>query len=187
MERFETVGMVARWRPVHLGHAAVLDGLCGAAERVILGIGSANRYDHRNPFTVEETRAMIRAVLPDRRAVTIVSVPDLGDGPRWRELVAREFGGLDLFVTANPHVADLMGAVYPIRHPTRFVPPEKKIAVDGSMVRRTLAQGGDWAALVPPEVARILRTRRLDERFREEFGLRTLAEEIDWRQNVLVG
>ena len=51
--------MVARWKPVHLGHAAVLRALCDRGEQALIGVGSANRYDARNPFTVAETREML--------------------------------------------------------------------------------------------------------------------------------
>ena len=43
------------------------------------------------------------------------------------------------------------------------------------MVRRELARGGDWRALVPPEIVDYIITHHLDERFRREFGLETLA------------
>ncbi|WP_033213689.1 nicotinate-nucleotide adenylyltransferase [Kitasatospora phosalacinea] len=38
--------------------------------------------------------------------------------------------------------------------------------VSGSLVRRTLAAGGDWESLVPPGVARVVKERRIDERIR---------------------
>jgi nicotinamide mononucleotide adenylyltransferase len=43
------------------------------------------------------------------------------------------------------------------------------------MVRKTMARGGDWRDLVPKEVADYITARQLDERFRREFGLQTLA------------
>jgi nicotinamide-nucleotide adenylyltransferase len=43
--------MVARWKPVHRGHAVVLRALSDRAEQALIGIGSSNRYDSRNPFT----------------------------------------------------------------------------------------------------------------------------------------
>ena len=67
--RLAALGMVARWKPVHLGHAAVLRGLMAAAPRVVLGIGSANRYDVRSPFTPAETRDMIRLVIGEAPGV----------------------------------------------------------------------------------------------------------------------
>jgi nicotinamide-nucleotide adenylyltransferase len=175
ISRHRRIGMVARWRPVHLGQVPVLRGLCDRADHAWIGIGSSNRYNARNPFTVEEVEDMIRLTLPDRDNYTLVPVPDLDDGPRWRAMILEIFGPMDAFVTANPYVADLLQGDYAVMHPVRLVSPEDRIPVSGSMVRQQMARGGDWQALVPPPVAAYLVSRGLDERFRREFGLETLA------------
>jgi nicotinamide-nucleotide adenylyltransferase len=172
---FGRIGMVARWRPVHLGHAPVLRALCRRADQALIGIGSSNRYDVRNPFTLNETSDMIRLVLADLENHTLIPVPDLDDGPRWRAMITDMFGPLDRFVTANPYVRSLLSEDYVIIRPVELLPMEQRIAIDGSMVRREMARGDDWRELVPKIVANYITTRKLDERFRREFGLETLA------------
>ncbi len=176
--RLAALGMVARWKPVHLGHAAVLRGLLAAAPRVVLGIGSANRYDVRSPFTPAETRDMIRLVIGEAPGVAIVEVPDLGDGPRWRAMVAEMFGPLDAFVSDNPYVASLMRERYTVMRPVEFVAPEDRVAIDGTSVRRAMARGDTWRPLVPAPVAEYITAHGLDARFRREFGLETLATDV---------
>jgi nicotinamide-nucleotide adenylyltransferase len=175
MQTVRRLGIVARWKPVHLGHAAVLEALLEQAGEVVIGIGSSNRYDVRNPFTLEETAEMIRRLLGTGGSYSLVPVPDLGDGPRWRAMVAELLGPLDLFVTANAYVRDLLQEVYPVVHPVRLIPPERRIAVDGTAVRRAMARGDGWRALVPEKVAALIDEQGLAERFRREFGLATLA------------
>jgi len=170
--------MVARWRPVHLGHTPVLQALCRRAATALIGVGSANRYNLRNPFTAAETIDMIRLVLAGHTNYTLIPVPDLDDGPRWRKMMLELFGPLDLFVTDNPYVASLLKQDYPIIRPVQLVPDDKKIAIDGSMVRREMARGDGWQALVPPQVAQYITSRQLDDRFRREFGLQTLAIDL---------
>ena len=169
------LAMIARWKPVHLGHAAVLEALTAAADHVVVGIGSANRYDLSNPFTATETAEMIRIALGDRENYEILEVPDLGHGPRWRAMVVEMLGPLDLFVTANAYVRSLLEGDYRVVHPAGLVPPERRVAVDGTLVRRHMARGESWRELVPPEIADFLETRGLVDRFRREFGLATLA------------
>lgn len=173
--RIPRLGMIARWKPVHLGHAAVLEALVERAEQVWIGIGSSNRYDLQNPFTAAESAAMIRRVLRGRGSSTIVEVPDLGHGPRWRAMVVDLLGPLDLFVTANPYVRDLMREVYRVVHPVSLIPPERRIAMDGTGVRKAMARGEGWREMVPPEVATYLQEEGLVQRFRREWGLATLA------------
>jgi len=103
-DHFARLGMVARWRPVHRGHTPVLRALCRRADLALIGIGSANRYNVRNPFTLEETRHMLGLALPEQDNYQLIAVPDLDDGPRWREMILGLFGPLDLFVTDNPYV-----------------------------------------------------------------------------------
>jgi len=173
--RYRRVGMIARWQPVHLGHAVVLRALCDCASVALIGIGSANRCDLRNPFTLQETSDMIRLALSSRTNYTLIPVPDVNDGPRWRAMVVERFGRLDRFVTANPYVAHLLADDYPIVRPVELLRDDETVAIEGTMVRKAMAQGGTWQALVPDEVGKYLAARRLDERFRREFGLQTLA------------
>ncbi len=174
---FNRIGMVARWKPVHRGHLPVLHALCEEAEHALIGIGSANRYNARNPFTLDETTAMLDLVLAGYDNYTLIPVPDLDDGPRWRLMLRDLFGSLDAYVTANPYVAHLLIEDYSLIKPVALVAEAHRIAVDGAMVRREMAHGGDWQALVPPEIAHYIQERRLDDRFRREFGLETLALE----------
>jgi nicotinamide-nucleotide adenylyltransferase len=169
------LAMIARWKPVHVGHAVVLESLAESASEVVIGIGSANRYDVSNPFSASETADMIRAVLRGRSNVEIVDVPDLGHGPRWRAMVVEMLGTLDLFVTANAYVRSLLSADYRVVHPVHFVAPDRRIAVDGTTVRKAMARGEEWRTLVPPSVARVLDDANLVERFRRDFGLATIA------------
>ena len=164
------LAMIARWKPVHLGHAAVLEELVERADEVILGIGSSNRYNAKNPFTAAETAEMLRLVVGHRPEVRLVEVPDLDDGPRWRLMVREMLGPLDLFVTANGYVRGLLLEDYPILHPVHLVAPERRVRVNGTMVRAAMARGEDFRALVPEAVARFLDERGLVERLRAEFG-----------------
>jgi nicotinamide-nucleotide adenylyltransferase len=168
---------VARWRPVHLGHAAVLRALCQKGRQVVIGIGSSNRYNLRNPFTLEETLDMLQLVLQGYTNFTLIPIPDLGDGPRWRELVRNLLGPLDIFLTDNPYVASLMGDVYPLAHPSKFLSLDEQFPIDGTMVRKAMAQDTHWRSLIPPPVAKYILANHLDERFRREFGLQTLSLE----------
>jgi nicotinamide-nucleotide adenylyltransferase len=175
METFQRVGMVARWRPVHLGHAAVLQALCDHGGQVLIGVGSANRYDLRNPFTLAETTDMIRLVLAGRDNYALIPIPDLDDGPRWRLMILDLFGPLDCFVTANPYVGSLLAADYQILHPVELVAEEARVPIDGTLVRREMARGDGWRELVPAVVADYITAGQLDRRFRREFGLQSLA------------
>jgi nicotinamide-nucleotide adenylyltransferase len=173
--RAARIAMIARWKPVHLGHAAVLHALLDRADAVVIGVGSANRYDLDNPFTAAETARMIDAALDRRAGYAIVPFDDLGDGPRWAEAVAAALGPLDYYVTANGYVRSLLMHRYTVVHPVALLDPARRVRVDGTAVRRALACGGDWRALVPPSVAALLDAEGWAARFEREFGEATRA------------
>jgi nicotinamide-nucleotide adenylyltransferase len=177
-ERARSIGMIARWKPVHLGQAVVLRALCSMGDHTRIGIGSSNRYNARNPFTLAETESMLRLTLAGRDNFSIIPVPDLDDGPRWRLMVLGLFGELDLFVTDNPYVANLLRNDYRVIRPVELIPSEEQVRVDGSMVRALMAQGEGWQAWVEEGCANFIQQNKLDERFRREFGLETLAMQI---------
>ena len=167
--------MVARWQPVHLGHAPVLHALCDRASHALIGIGSANRHNARSPFTLEETTDMIRLVLAGRDNYTLLPIPDLDDGPRWRAMIVDRLGPLDQFVTDNPYVASLLKEEYHVIRPVTLVPRDRRVPIDGTTVRRAMARGDGWRDLVPTEIVDYIAARGLDDRFRRDFGLHTLA------------
>lgn len=176
--RLARIGLVARFKPVHLGHLAVLEGALARGERLRVGLGSANRHDLDNPWSAAESAAMIRCALGAESArVDFVEIEDLGDGPRWAALVEERLGPLDLFVTANPYVRQLLERRYPLAPMVALVPPQRRVRVAGRDVRAAMARGGDWRALVPPPVVAYLEQHRLVERFRREFGLAVLARD----------
>ena len=176
---FQKIAMIARWRPVHNGHLPVLRALCQRAEQVIIGIGSANRYNLRNPFTLEETIDMLQLALEGFDNYTLIPISDLDDGPRWREMVKELLGSLDLFITDNPYVFKLLEEDYQIERPVTLVPLNERMPLDGTTVRRAMARGEDWQSLVPSAVAEYMIAHQLDVRFRREFGLQTLAQAVD--------
>ncbi|MBN8580182.1 MAG: hypothetical protein J0L96_05885 [Anaerolineae bacterium] len=173
--QFNRMAMVARWKPVHLGQAAVLRALCSGAGQVLIGVGSSNRYNLRNPFTFEETESMLRLTLAEHSNYEIMPVPDLDDGPRWRVMVKELFGELDAFVTDNPYVVNLMKDDYRLMRPVDWLDPLEHLRIDGTTVRVLMAKGQGWQDWVPERVAQYIQENHLDERFRREFGLETLA------------
>ncbi len=186
--RWRRVAMIARWKPLHRGQAPVLAALCERAERALIGIGSANRYDLRNPFTAAETRAMVDLVLAGRSNYEVLAVDDLDDGPRWRAMVVDLLGELDALVTDNPYVASLLATDYRVIRPVDLVAAADRVPVDGTLVRRRMARGEDWRELVPAAVADYIERHGLDHRFRRQFGLATLALETGMEgPHVLVG
>jgi nicotinamide-nucleotide adenylyltransferase len=174
---------IGRWKPLHNGGAVLLDGICAHADHVIIGIGSVNKYDLRNPFTPEETEGMLRAYLKNDK-YTIKYIPDFGhipafaDGKQWAQTVHDSFGTIDKFVCGDLYAMRLMKEYYAVADPAEFLSIDKRVKLNATMVRVEMAKGDSWKELVPSEVAEYIIKNGLDTRFRKEFGLQTLAEAL---------
>jgi nicotinamide mononucleotide adenylyltransferase len=183
MPEYGRVGVIARFKPLHAGAATMLEAVCEQADTVLIGIGSANKYNLRNPFTAAESEEMIHHLLQDRFTnYSVFHIHDYGHlpggegGQLWKQVVAHTFGSLDAFVTANPYTASLLEDTYTIVHPATIIHADRWVKVDATTVRKHMARGGDaWKQVVPAPVAAYMEQEGLLHRFRTEFGLATLA------------
>jgi len=195
MKEFHRLGFIGRFKPLHKGAALALETLCEKAEHVIIGIGSANKYNMRNPFTAEESGDMIDLFLSQRfDNYEIMYIPDSGhipeynDGQQWRRTVRQAFGELDYFASGNDYVKSLLGNDYNLIHPASLIPKEKQMFVKATQVRVAMARNENWQQYVPGTVANYLQQNNLVERFQKEFGLETLASALNqqyWRPEDL--
>ncbi len=181
--KLDKIGLIGRFKPLHNGAALMLDAALSNANEVIIGIGSSNKYNLRNPFTSIETEEMLNTYLSKKHNnYKIILVPDFGhipeykDGQKWRSYVKENFGNLDAFVTANEYVESLLREDYKIIHSWELIPRENWLELRATMVRIKMASGDSWKSFIPIEVSEYLEKNNLVERFRKEFGLQTLAE-----------
>lgn len=179
---FKRLGFIGRFRPLHNGAVLALETLCSKAEHVIIGIGSTNKYNVRNPFYANEVEDMINLVLqPKYTNYEIVKIPDFAqeegceDGHRWVQEIRSVYKDLDAFISGNQWTNKLLEPHYKIIHPSEIIPKEQWIYCKGSMVRMAMARDENWQQLVRPQVANYLKTNHLVERFQREFGLETIA------------
>ena len=164
------VGTVGRFKPVHKGHAAMLESICANAEHVYIGLGSPNKYDARNTFTAKESAEMIDAFLKQKfNNYSFIEVPDFDDGFLWRENTVKLFGKLDCFVTSNDYVVELLKNDYKIIHSFEIVSAEKLMPITATIVRTAIAKSERWQHFVPQVVVEYIKKNQLDERFRKEF------------------
>lgn len=175
------VGLVGRFKPLHLGAVMLLESACEKSDQVIIGVGSANKYNIRNPFTASETKNMIDLVLKERfRNYEIRLIDDTSgingvcNDKQWVKNMLDSYGVLDGFITGNPYVKSLLEPHYKIIDPSELIDTMED--VNSTTVRVEMAMLGDWKRYVHPKVAEYIAKNRLDTRFRQEFSLKTLEE-----------
>ena len=166
-------GMVhGRFQPFHDGHLEYLRLALARSETLLVGITNPDPFqtleedtsEHRhredsNPFTFFERQLMIRETLADegvplQRVIFIpfpVNLPE-----RWRYYLPPDVVHyVRVFSEWEQAKVDRLR-----EHGYRaeVLQPGAEKTVEATEVRRRLDHGGDWAALVPPGVARVIRS-----------------------------
>jgi cytidyltransferase-like protein len=181
---FVKVGVIGRFKPLHNGGKVMLETLCEKAEHVIIGIGSTNKYNVRNPFTAEESKEMIeKTLMPEYNNFSFVYIPDFAhvadysDGSRWSKEITKQYGSMDGFFSGDAYVTELLKEHYHIIQPQDIIPEEKMIKLRASQVRLEVALNDEhWKEHVPEEVTKYLEKNHLVERFRQQFGQATISQ-----------
>ena len=163
-------GMIhGRFQPFHNGHLAYLRGAAARSERVFVGITNPDprrireepsdplrHLPESNPFTYTERLLMIDAVAADEEIPVHVIPFPVNEPELWSAYVPdgvtqylrlfSEWGGtkLERLREAGYEVVILDEGA------------EKQIS--GADVRAALRSGGDWESLVPPGIARVIKS-----------------------------
>lgn len=83
--------VIMRAQPFHLWHKQLVDRALATTPRVLLILGShSEERTARNPWLMVERKAMIRAVYPYAKRLTIAAAFDMpGKDDEWREQIER--------------------------------------------------------------------------------------------------
>jgi cytidyltransferase-like protein len=158
-----------RFQPFHNGHLEYLRGAAARSDEVFVGITNPDplrvkeepsdplrHLPESNPFTYAERLLMIKAVAADEGIPVHVIPFPVNEPELWSAYVPEgvtqylrlfsEWGGTKL--------ERMREAGYEVV----ILDEGREKDVSGSDVREALRSGGDWEVLVPPGVARVIRS-----------------------------
>ena len=167
-------GMIhGRFQPFHNGHLEYLRFALDRCETLLIGITNADpsqiaeeaTSDHRhragaNPFTFFERLTMIRETLaddgvpPDRTIIIPfpVNLPD-----RWRYYLPPDV--VHYVRVFSPWEQTKVDRLRAEGYAAEVLSPGAEKRFEATEVRRRMASGERWEALVPPAVARVIGAR----------------------------
>ncbi len=178
---YNKLGLIGRFRPLHKGHVSLLQSTCILSQEVIIGIGSSNRYNYLNPFTVQEVKDMINiSIGSDFKNYHIIEVPDYAqtpkysNGEKWAKETIELFGETDGFISGNSFVKELLKSYYNVIDPkeitTLYVP------VSSTYIRIAIARKDYWKMYVTTEIYNYITDNKIDKRIEREFGREILEK-----------
>ena len=165
---------VGRFQPFHNGHLATVKFALGKVERLVIVVGSAQKsHELRNPFTAGERIEMIKDSIDsdkqvDPERILIIPVPDVDVHFLWTRQVDMLVPRYDMVIANDPFTIFLFRdkGVKVIE-----APMQKRSELSATNIRMLISHGNSgWTKLVPPEVAKLVRS--IDG----EARVRTIAE-----------
>lgn len=145
---------IGRFQPFHKGHLYSIKYILKEFDEVVITIAAAQySYTIDNPFTAGERVEMIRAGLDDLydRAY-IIPVDNTSSNYEWPRHVLNYVPRVRVVFSNNKLVQALFKA-YGLEVRETPVLPD----VSGSLVRKLMAEGGEWEVLVPEPVVDLVR------------------------------
>src|SRR3989344_7845542 len=93
--------IVGRFQPLHKGNLFLIKKALEKADKIIIGIGSANMSDENNPIDFETRKKVIKAVAYKEkifgdRLIKIVPLDDFFDDKKWLKNLEKQVGKFDL-------------------------------------------------------------------------------------------
>jgi nicotinamide-nucleotide adenylyltransferase len=160
---------VGRFQPLHNGHMAVIEDLFRKHRQVVIVIGSASEQGtEKNPFSARERMEMLSSVLSARGmgSVRLLPIEDFHDDALWTGAIKKS-ARFSVAYSRNPWTAECFrrNGVKVLKH--RFFHERK---YSGHRIRKLMAQGKDWKALVPQEVYDYVKLTGGDVRVRRIFS-----------------
>ncbi len=148
--KYKTALLIGRFQPFHKGHLYLVKKALEKAEKLVVGIGSANMSDENNPIDYETRRKIIKAVFYkekiEERLEKIVPLDDFFNDKKWLNNVKRQVGKFDLVVGNNEWTNKILEkSGYKVKR----YPYYKRQLYEGWRIRRLIRDGKSWEDRVP--------------------------------------
>jgi pantetheine-phosphate adenylyltransferase len=156
--KYKNALLIGRFQPFHLGHLYLVNKALEVAEKVTIGIGSANIYDSNNPLDSKTREKILKSVFYKEgvgsKVTKIVHLDDFFNDEKWFTNVKAKAGAFDLVVGNNDWVNRIMkkGGYEVLR-----VPYYKRFLYEGEKIRKLLVEDGNWQERVPQYLVKFIR------------------------------
>jgi len=142
--------IVGRFQPFHKGHLFLIKEALEKAEKIIIGIGSANIEDVNNPIDFETRKKIIKAVAYKEkfkdRLTKIVPLDDFFDDKEWLKNLEKQVGKFDLALGNNDWTNNILEkAGYKVLKVDYY----KRSLFEGWRIRKLIKEGKKWQDRIP--------------------------------------
>lgn len=102
---YDTGLVIGRFQPPHFGHLFLMMQALRVCDRIVIGIGSANVINDKNPFPVNIREQLLREAIHDlgiaSRVARIVKLNDFNNDQLWFENTLLQVGQFNVVIGNN--------------------------------------------------------------------------------------
>ena len=151
--------IVGRFQPFHKGHLFLIKKAIDMADKVIIGIGSANIVDVNNPINFETRKKIIKAVFYkeriEQKLLKIVPLDDFFDDQKWLFNLKKQVGEFDLALGHNQWTNNILKKAGYMVLKVDYYNREK---FEGWRIRKLIKEGKTWQERVPEYLVNFVST-----------------------------
>lgn len=142
--------MIGRFQPFHLGHKYVLEKSLELCEKIYIGIGSAQIFDEKNPYSAKKRKRFLEAFIQEEklqdRIAGILFIEDFPDDDVWFDRLKPRIPGVEVIIGDNEWVNGIFE-----RHgiPAERIGYYKRHILEGTKIRRRMKNKKEWKTRVP--------------------------------------
>ena len=163
--KYKIALIVGRFQPFHNGHLFLIKKALEKAERIIIGIGSANMGDENNPVDFETRKKIIKAVACkekiEKEIIKIVPLDDFFDDKKWLNNLKKQVGNFDIALGNNDWTNNILEkAGYKVFKVDYY----KRSLYEGWRIRKLIKEGKKWQDRVPEYIVKWLNGQIIEKR-----------------------
>ncbi len=142
--------IVGRFQPFHKGHLFLIKKALENANKIIIGIGSANISDVNNPIDFETRKKVIKAVFYkegiEEKLVKVVPLDDFFNDQKWLDNLKKQVGEFDIALGNNEWTNNILKkAGYKVLKVDYY----KRGEYEGWRIRKLIREKKKWQDRVP--------------------------------------
>jgi nicotinamide-nucleotide adenylyltransferase len=158
MRRYKTGLLIGRFQPFHKGHLHLIKRSLHYVDKLIIGIGTANRIDQQNPLKIETRKNILRKVLTyeklNKRIKKIISIDDyLESDDLWLREALKKVGRFDVLIGNDDWTDNIFErANYTVLRLGFY----KRQLYEGTKIRKLQKNKKEWSSRVPHYLVKYL-------------------------------
>ncbi len=161
---------IGRFQPFHQGHLIDIKNILKEYDEVLIAIGSSNeRRTKENPFSYNERRSMIKAMLEKNKIKNyrIYPSPDLYNDKKWVDDIRKRLPVFDIVFSGNPWTLRCFR-----KHKYKVKRIKLIKGINSTKIREMMIKNQNWQKLVPKEVFDYIRKIKGVERIKKIYSKR---------------